>query len=119
MTNREFYTAIINGEINDDVLAMAKAEIEKLNARNEKRRNTPTKEQEANEERKALILDFLTGQQISKIPYTLAADIATACGFSTQRVSALCKQLVDNGDVKVEDVKVKGKGTLKAYSLAE
>lgn len=114
MTNREFYTAIINGEINDDVLAMAKAEIEKLNARNEKRRNTPTKEQKENEERKSVILAYL-----AENAKALASNIATACGFSTQRVSALCKQLVDNGDVKVEDVKVKGKGTLKAYSLAE
>lgn len=114
MTNREFYTAIINGEINDDVLAMAKAEIEKLDARNEKRRNTPTKEQEANEERKQSILAYLANNAKA-----FAADISTACGFSTQRVSALCKQLVDSGNVKVEDVKVKGKGTLKAYSLAE
>ena len=114
MTNREFYNAIINGEVTDEVVAMAKAEIEKLDARNEKRRNTLTKEQKENEDRKAVILAYLKDNAKA-----LAADIGHACDYSTQRVSALCKQLVESGDIKVEDIKVKGKGVLKAYSLAE
>lgn len=93
---------------------MAKAELDKLDARNEKRRNTPTKAQEANVGVKEAIKGYLT-----TVPSALASDIATACGISTQKVSALCKQMVENGEIKVADVKVKGKGTLKAYSLAE
>lgn len=114
MTNREFYTAITNGAINEEVIAFAKSEIDKLDARNEKRRNTPTKAQEANVEVKEAIKGYLATVQSA-----VASEIATACSVSTQKVSALCKQLVDNGEVKVADVKVKGKGTLKAYSLAE
>ena len=114
MTNREFYNSIINNTITADEIDFAKAELAKLDARNEKRRNTPTKVQEANVGVKEAIKGYL-----ATVKSALASDIATACGVSTQKVSALCKQMVENGEIKVADVKVKGKGTLKAYSLAE
>ena len=114
MTNREFYTAIINNTITAEVIDFATAEIGKLDARNEKRRNTPTKAQEANVGIKEAIKGYL-----ASVKSAVASEIATAVGVSTQKVSALCKQLVDNGEIKVADVKVRGKGTLKAYSLAE
>lgn len=122
MTNREFLTAISTASVieteymhatREDLIAFAQAEIAKLDARNDKRRNTLSKEQEANVERKALIIEVLNDKPM------LASEIATATNLSTQRVSALCKQLVDEGKIKVADVKIKGKGTLKQYSLAE
>lgn len=114
MTTREFFTAIINGDISVETIDFAKAEIAKLDARNEKRRNTPTKAQEANVAFKEAIKSYL-----ATVESALASEIATACDMSTQRVSALCAQLVDAGEVKVADIKVKGKGTLKAYSLVK
>lgn len=112
MTNREFLNAIINGEITDEVVAMAKAEIEKLDARNEKRRITMTKEQVANEGVKAQIVEFI-GDKIAVV----ASEIAQGVGVSTQKVSALCKQLVDEDKLTVADVKVKGKGSVKGYTV--
>lgn len=112
MTNREFLNAIINGEVTDEVVAMAKAEIEKLDARNEKRRNTMTKEQTANEGVKAQIVEFI-GDKTAVV----ASEIAQGVGVSTQKVSALCKQLVDEGKLTVADVKVKGKGSVKGYTV--
>ena len=114
MTNREFYTAIIEGKVTDEVVAFANGEIAKLDARNEKRRNTPSKTQEANEGVKANIKNYL-----ATVQRALAATIATEIGVSTQKVSALCKQLVEAGEIEVADVKIKGKGTLKAYSIAK
>ena len=114
MTNREFYTAVINGNITNEVQEFAGAEVAKLDARNEKRRNTPTKAQEANIGVKTLIVEHLRNVQSA-----VASDIASACEVSTQKVSALCKQLVDEGKIKVADIKVKGKGTLKSYSIAD
>ena len=113
MTNREFYNAIINHEVNDEVIAMAKAEIEKLDARNEKRRNTLTKEQKANEEVKGAIVEFIGDKS-----EVVASDIAKGLDLSTQKVSALCKQMVDNGVLAVSEVKVKGKGAVKGYRKA-
>ena len=112
MTNREFLNAIINGEVTDEVVAMAKAEIEKLDARNEKRRNTMTKEQTANEGVKAQIVEFIGDKKA-----VVASEIAQGVGVSTQKVSALCKQLVDEGKLTVADVKVKGKGSVKGYTI--
>jgi hypothetical protein len=113
MTFRDFYTSILNtSNVSDDVKAFAEAELGKLDARNEKRRTTPSANQIANEGLKDSILAVLTTPMF-------ASDIASAVGISTQKVSALTKQLVESGKVTVTDVKVKGKGTLKQYSLAE
>ena len=49
----------------------------------------------------------------------VASTIATTLGISTQKVSALAKQLVESGKVVAEDVKVKGKGAVKGYKVVE
>lgn len=113
MTQREFYTNIINANISDEMTDFAKGEIAKLDARNDKRRNTMTKEQKANEEVKVAIADFIGG----KVD-VVASDIANGLAISTQKVSALCKQMVENGVLAVSEVKVKGKGAVKGYRKA-
>lgn len=109
MTNREFFTAITTSAVSDELKAFAEAEIAKLDARNDKRRNTLTKEQKANEEIKVAILEAIG------IGSLTAAEIAAKCEISTQKASALARLLVADGKVKALDVKVKGKGTVKAY----
>jgi hypothetical protein len=112
MTNREFYTAILaNENINADLKAFAQGEIDKLDARNDKRKNTQTKAQKENEGIMTAILDHLANGS------AVASDIGTALGISTQKASALCKLLVDSKKVTVEDIKVKNKGTVKQYTL--
>lgn len=112
MTNREFYTAIIgNPNVADDLKTFAQGEIDKLDARNDKRKNTQTKAQKENEGIMTSILTHLTNGS------AVASDIAKALGISTQKASALCKLLVDSGKVTVADIKVKNKGTVKQYTL--
>jgi Fic family protein len=110
MTYREFFNAVINNEITDEVIAMAKAEIVKLDNRNEKRRNTLTPEQKENEALKAKMLEGLNGTVI-------ASEVASKYGISTQKASALLRQIVEDGKATVGAVKVKGKGTVKAYTI--
>lgn len=111
MTNREFYNAILNADVAQDIKDFAQGEIAKLDARNDKRKNTQTKAQKENEGIMASILDHLAkGSDV-------ASGIATALGVSTQKASALCKLLVNEGKVAVADVKVKNKGTVKQYTL--
>ena len=112
MTNREMLTAVVNGEITDDVVAKATEELAKLDARNAKRANTPSKKSVENEPIKAKIAEYLADGA------HLAKEIADGCEISTAKASALCRQMVEDGRLKVEDVKVKGKGTQKSYSLA-
>ena len=109
MTNREMLTAIVNGEITEDVIAKAKAEIEKLDARNANRKNKPSKTQIENAPIIAKIAEILTEEPMR------ASEIAEALGISTSKASALAKKVEG---VIVTDVKVKGKGMQKGYSLA-
>lgn len=112
MTNREFYTAIIgNPNVADDLKTFAQAEIDKLDARNDKRKNTQTKAQKENEGVMTAIVDTITANGSM-----VASEIGTALGISTQKASALCKLLVDGGKLTVADIKVKNKGTVKQYS---
>lgn len=112
MTNRDFLTAIINGKITANEIDFANAELAKLDKRNAKRRNTLTKEQKANEGVKVEIMAYITEHANA-----VASEIATACGISTQKASALCRQLVESGAIVTEEVKVKGKGKVKGYSV--
>ena len=112
MTNREFYTAIVNGTLTEDVITKAHEEIEKLDARNAKRASKPSKKSLENAPIKDSIAEFLADGS------HLASEIANGLDLSVSKVSALCRQMVGDGVLTVEDVKVKGKGTQKSYSLA-
>ena len=112
MTNREFYTMVANGTLTEEVIAKANEEIAKLDARNAKRASKPSKKSLENEPIKAKIVEFLADGS------HLASEIASGCEISTSKASALCRQLVESGSLTVCDVKVKGKGTQKSYSLA-
>lgn len=111
MTNRDFYNAVITANINNELTAFATAEIEKLDKRNDKRRNTLTKEQLANEELKKSIVAFIGSDK------RVASEIAVALELSTQKVSALAKQLVESGVLSKSEVAVKGKGKVLAYEV--
>lgn len=106
MTNREFYTAVQNGTLTEEVIAKATEELAKLDARNAKRSEKPSKTQIANEPIIKSIADLLTSEPM------LASEIASALNISTAKASALAKKVEG---VSVTDVKVKGKGTQKGY----
>ena len=108
MTRREMFEAIVNGNITDEVVEMAQNEIVKMDERNAKRKNTPSKTALANEPIKAQIVEVLTSE-----PQT-ASEIAEKVEISTQKASALLRQI---DGVTVTEVKVKGKGKVKGYSL--
>ena len=115
MTKREFLMAIAQMEgIDPELNLYAEQEITKMDERNAKRKNSPSKKSIENAPIKEKIVDFLKGCEGNGI----ASEIAEKVEISTQKASALCRQLVSDGVLKVEDVKVKGKGKVKAYSLA-
>lgn len=113
MTQREFYTAIVNGEMNEEVMAFATEGIAKLDARNAKRASTPSKTAIANEPIKASIVEFL-GDGESHI----AKEVGEALNISTSKASALCGQLVKVGTLTATEVKLPKVGKRVAYSLA-
>ena len=114
MTNREFYTAVIETEgVTPEIKAFAEEAIEKMNARNKARTSKPTKNQTANEAIKADIVAYLNenGQKS-------AGEIATALELSsTSKASSLLRQLVEAETVDTVEVRVTGKGKHKEYFL--
>lgn len=111
MTNRDFLNAVLEANINVEVNDFATAELAKLDKRNEKRRNTLTKEQKENMAIKESILAVLSERPIP------ASAVAAEVGISTQKASALLRQLVNDNLAVVADEKVKGKGTVKVYAV--
>ena len=111
MTKREFYVAIANGEMTDELKKLAAEYIEKMDAANEERKNKMTKKQKENEALKATILETLTDE-----PQT-ATTVGEKVEISTQKASALLRQLVADGMASVTEVKVTGKGKQKGYTV--
>ena len=113
ITSREVLTLIVNGVSNETTVGWATEMLAKMDEKNSKRKNTKSKEQIANEGVMDSIVAYIktNGSQV-------ASALGTALGISTQKASALCKILVDGGELTVADKKVKGKGSVKEYSLA-
>lgn len=113
ITSREVLTLIVNGVSNETTVGWATEMLAKMDEKNSKRKNTKSKEQIANEGVMDNIVAYIktNGSQV-------ASALGTALGISTQKASALCKILVEGGELTVADKKVKGKGSVKEYSLA-
>ena len=113
MTTREFLNTVITSAINDEMTEKAQALLAALDKRNEQRKSKPSKVAVANEPIKASIVAFITanGQKVS-------SEIAEGLNISTQKASALCHQLVEDGVLKSAEVKVPKKGKVKAYTIA-
>ena len=109
MTKREMFEAIVNGNVTDEVIEMAKNEIVKMDEKNAKRRNFPSKTAVANEPIKAQIKEILTNEPQS------AKEVAEKVEISVQKASALLRQI---DGLAVNEIKVKGKGKVKGYALA-
>ena len=110
MTKREFFEAVMAvEEIDAELKLYAEKEIAKMDERNAKRKATPSKKSEANEPIKAEIVKILTEEPIT------ASAVAEKVGISTQKASALLRQI---DGLTVTEVKVKGKGKVKGYALA-
>ena len=113
MTARNFYTAISNCEMNDELKAYAAEAIKKMNEANEKKKGTLSPSQKENVVFKQRILDVLEGKD-----YTVAATIAELVEISPNKASALLRQLVDDGALVATEVKNEKKNKVKAYKLA-
>ena len=109
MTKREFLNAVIAETANADLAEFAVTELEKLDARNAKRAEKPSKKSVENAPIIEAIKAVLTDE-----PQT-ASTIAARVEISVQKASALLRQI---DGLTITDVKVKGKGTQKGYALA-
>ena len=116
MTNREFLTAIIAANINDELTAYAQDGLGKLDHTNELRKVSAAKksaEKEANRVPiRAAIMSCITDE-----PKT-ATTLITEAGveLKPQAIPSLLKALVADGTVVKTKIKVAGKGQQVAYT---
>lgn len=117
MTNREFYQAVISANVSDELTTFAKSAIDKLDEKNNKKREYTSPKQAMNEEIKTKILEVLAAQPERVF---FAKELADTFETNTQHISALLKQLVDNGKVtKHEKVKDTKKNYVRGYQYCD
>ncbi len=112
MTNREFLTVVANAEVSAEVREFALESLAKMDARNAKRSSKPSKVALANAPLKEAILAYLT-EKGSAVASAVGADLQ----MTTQKASALMRQMVEDGVLTVADVKIPKKGVQKSYSV--
>ena len=121
MTIREFYTAISNGEMNDELMAKATELIEKMNEANAKRAQKVLEKKQAAEDEKAPIREALLNAMGDEA--MTASQLIEAAGLTDEvkvaSVPSLLKPFVLDGTVGKVDVKVEGKkGPQRGYVRA-
>ena len=110
MTMRELLNAVIANEITDAVIEKATAELEKLDARNEKRTSKPSKTAEANVPLIAKLEEYLKGKEPM-----IASDIAAALEMTPNKVASLAKV-----SEKIQVTKTRHKGReVNQYSIVK
>ena len=119
MTQREFLENVAQGIMNDEMVEYATERITALDAANEKRREINSVKRTEKEAEKAPIREAVMAV-ITSEPKT-ATTLITEAGveIKPQAIPSLLKGAIEAGTVVKVDVKVKGKGTQRGYTLAE
>ena len=119
MTQREFLENVANGIMNEEMVTFATERIAALDAANEKRREINAIKRAEKEDERAPIREAIM-EVITSEPKTATTLIAEAgVEIKPQAIPSLLKGVIEAGTVLKVDVKVKGKGTHRGYTLAE
>ena len=120
MTRRERLEMVIANNITEELIEECKVELEKLNASNASRK--PTAHQVENvkigEDENVKIGEDILALLTSEPKFVEDVLAGLDGELTRQRVSGILTNLVKDGKVHSEDVKVKGKGKRKVYTLA-
>lgn len=118
MTNREFYQAVIDANINDELTAFATAGIEKLDHTNSLRKDATAKKALEKEAERAPIREAIMAVMTTE-PKTATTLIAEAgVEIKPQAIPSLLKGLIEDGTLTKSSVKVTGKGRQVGYAKA-
>lgn len=115
MTKREFLTNVTNGNITEEVISFAKAEIEKMDNALEAKKNKVSPKDAEKAAADAVIRESIFAVVTETVQ--TEADIAAAVGVTGPKARAELRKLVAEGRVASTDVKVPGKGKCKGYLL--
>lgn len=124
MTKREFFVAVSEGKMTEEMQTMAAEFLAKMDAQLEARKGKiSAKEQEKRDANVALAhrvaAEILTTE--AKTATDVAAELTEVLGeeVKVQKASALCRKAVELGLATATEVKIPKKGTQKAYTAVE
>lgn len=119
MNKREFYVAVIEANVNEEITEYAQTALEAMDVANEKNRAKAAEKRAEKNAEKAPIRDAIFAV-ITEEPKTATTLIAEAeVEIKPQAIPALLKGLVDEGVITKENIKVAGaKGTHVGYKRA-
>lgn len=112
MTNREFYVAIAEAQVSDELTTKAQELIAALDSRNEKRKTTPTKEQKEAAGRREAVLAYLKANAAEVFTRD---QIAEALEITPGQATAACKAL---GDAVIKSEAKFDKKTRVVYQIS-
>jgi Fic family protein len=117
MTSRDYFNAVLNAHISDEMDAVSTEMIARLDAKNAKRRSTESKDKREARERREAVLNFLCNHQGEEF----ARDqIAEAVSITPAQVSAACKTLVADDTITKSEAKVdKARRVVYSYPVEE
>ena len=114
MIIREFYNEVINANVSEDMTNKATELLAALDARNEKRKGTESKEKKEAAERRAAVLAFLQANDGAWTRDQISFEI----DMDPAKVSGACKGLIDAGLATKSEIKVE-KARKVAYSAVK
>lgn len=115
MTEKEFYQKIIEKVSDKELIDFAEKKLSQIDARNEKRVSTLTKNQVENLGIIESIENFLKQDG----NFHRASEISENLGLKVQKINALLKLMEKSGTVIVDTAKIRGKGIQKIYKISE
>ena len=116
ITLRQLFTAVVEDNITPAMKEKAKAEIAKLDATNAKRAEKAAEKAKENDPIKNAIYNLLV-EKGAMVSSAIAMELTTPeAEVTTSKVSSMCRQMVEERRLTVEDVKVKNKGKVKQYT---
>ena len=119
MKTREFYQAVIDANISEEITAFATAGIEKLDHALSLRKVSAAKKAQEKETERAPIRDAIIAVMTTK-PKTATTLIEEAgVEIKPQAIPSLLKGLCKAGTVVKTEVRITGKGKQRGYALAE
>lgn len=113
MKRREFFEAVMKIEnVDAELVEYARGEIAKIDAENEKRRNTLNKKQKENLELVAKVVAVLTNEPVG------AKELGEMVGLTSNKVASLMRVAIEDGLARAVDFgSPKRKGYMRAESV--
>ena len=114
MTTREYFQAVLDAHISDEMDAASRQLIQKLDEKNAKRKATETKEQKEAAIRRAAVLDFFYDHQGRSFTRD---EVAVALSITPSQVTAACKSIMAEDSLLTKTEAKVGKSRKVVYTM--